>query len=156
MPDSFLASTAPLRFGDAVAAILVLEDGRYILQRRDDLPGIWYPDHWGFFGGGIESGEDALAALGRELEEELTLAIDIATARLFARFDFDLSPDGLRRFYRNFYVVPIAGAALGRARLKEGAEVKAFSGAEALGSLRLTPYDSFALFLHYARGRVVG
>ena len=35
---------------DAVAGILVLEDGRYLMQLRDDIPGIFYPDHWGLFG----------------------------------------------------------------------------------------------------------
>src|SRR5258705_13701928 len=37
-PVNFLASGAPLRIGHAVAALLVLEDGRYIMQLRDALP----------------------------------------------------------------------------------------------------------------------
>ena len=56
--ENFLRSRAPVSTGHAVAALLVLEDGRYIMQLRDDLPDIWYPGHWGLFGGGIDEGED--------------------------------------------------------------------------------------------------
>ncbi len=45
-------------FRDAAAAIIFLDDGRYLMQHRDDKPGIFYPDHWGLFGGAIEPGED--------------------------------------------------------------------------------------------------
>src|SRR5260370_27490648 len=47
---NFLASRAPLRTGHAVAALLVLEDGRYIMHFRDDVPIILSPGHWGLFG----------------------------------------------------------------------------------------------------------
>ena len=57
---------------DAVAGIIVLEDGRYLMQLRDDIPGIFYPDHWGLFGGAIEKDEDFEEALIRELGEELS------------------------------------------------------------------------------------
>jgi 8-oxo-dGTP pyrophosphatase MutT (NUDIX family) len=95
LPKSFLTSRAPLTAGDAAAALLVLEDGQYLLQLRDDIPPIWYPGHWGLFGGGVDPGEDALAALRRELREELGL--DMGEARHFVRFDFDLTSMGLGR-----------------------------------------------------------
>src|SRR5262245_41676688 len=79
---NFLASRAPLRTGHAVAALLVLEDGRYIMQLRDDVPNIWHPGHWGLFGGGVDDREDEVAALRRELREELELEVN--DARLFA------------------------------------------------------------------------
>jgi hypothetical protein len=41
-------------FRDAAAAIIVTDDGRYLMQERDDTPGIFYPDHWGLFGGAFE------------------------------------------------------------------------------------------------------
>src|SRR5262249_19104994 len=76
--SSFPASRAPLRPGHAVAALLVLEDGRYIMQLRDDVPNIWYPGHWGLFGGGVDDREDEVAALRRELREELELEVNDA------------------------------------------------------------------------------
>ena len=47
LPKHFLTDESPLQTGDAVAAIIVVEDGRYLLQLRDDIPRIFYP---GFLG----------------------------------------------------------------------------------------------------------
>jgi 8-oxo-dGTP diphosphatase len=41
------------------------------MQLRDDIPGIVYPGHWGFFGGHLEPGENPEQALRRELVEEI-------------------------------------------------------------------------------------
>ena len=48
----FVDARSRLSVGDASAAIIILEDGRYLLQLRDDIELIWYPGHWGCFGGG--------------------------------------------------------------------------------------------------------
>src|SRR5690349_4066985 len=80
---------------DAVAAILCLPDARYVVQRRDEKPGIWFPGHWGFFGGAVDDGESALTALYRELEEEIELRT--CDAVLFTQFHFDMTELGLRR-----------------------------------------------------------
>ncbi|HKI56521.1 MAG TPA: NUDIX domain-containing protein [Trueperaceae bacterium] len=42
-----------------------------LLQHRDDRPGVADRGKWSLFGGGMEAGEDAEAAMLRELEEEL-------------------------------------------------------------------------------------
>ena len=69
--ECFVGTREPLRAADAVAALLILDDGRYVMQLRDTLPTIFYPDHWGCFGGAVGEGETPLAALKRELQEEL-------------------------------------------------------------------------------------
>jgi 8-oxo-dGTP pyrophosphatase MutT (NUDIX family) len=144
---------AQLQLGDAVAAILVTADGRYLLQLRDDIAGIWYPGHWGMFGGGIDAGEDEIEALRRELREEIELDLDVGQAKLFARFDFDLRASGLGNYFRSYYEIFLSREELQRLVLREGAEMRSFSGDEAL-TLRLSPYDSFALFLHHQRRRL--
>lgn len=151
---NFLAPDAPLRIGHAVAALLVLEDGRYIMQLRDDIPGIWYPGHWGLFGGGVDAGEDDIAALRRELWEELEL--DFAEARLFAVLDYDLQPIGLDCYFRRYFEVAVSTAAWQRAVLHEGSDVRALTGTEALSLPHLSPYDAFALFLHHNRAQLAG
>src|SRR4051812_49088417 len=98
------------------------------MQLRDPLPHIFYPDHWGCFGGAVEHGETPLQAIQRELVEELELEADYSAAREFTRFDFDLSAVGQSKVFRIFYEVPITPEALGRTVLREGAAVRAFSG----------------------------
>jgi 8-oxo-dGTP pyrophosphatase MutT (NUDIX family) len=73
---AFLGSRVRLRPASAVAALLQLADGRYVMQLRDSNPGIFYPDHWGCFGGAVDAGEEPVAALVRELAEELAVKID--------------------------------------------------------------------------------
>jgi 8-oxo-dGTP pyrophosphatase MutT (NUDIX family) len=152
--ENFLRSRAPLSTGHAVAALLVLEDGRYIMQLRDDLPDIWYPGHWGLFGGGVDEGEDEFKALQRELREELEL--EVTQARLFATIDYDLQPIGLDCYFRKYYEVPVTLTAWNRVVLHEGSEVRALRGDEALSLPRISPYDAFALFLHHNRNRLAG
>jgi 8-oxo-dGTP pyrophosphatase MutT (NUDIX family) len=154
LPVNFLTSRAPLTTSDAAAALLVLEDGRYLLQLRDDIPQIWYPGHWGLFGGAVDAGEDALAALRRELREELDL--EVGEARHFVRFEFDLAPIGLKQYFRTYYEVPVTLASFRSLILREGAEMRALTGDEALALPLMSPYDGFALFLHHHRTRLVG
>lgn len=142
-----------LRFDNAAAALLTTEDGQYLLQLRDDVPHIWYPNHWGLFGGSVEPGESEIEALRRELQEELELKS--ASPRLFTRFQFDLHPIGLGCYFRSYYEVSLSDDAFGRLVLHEGAAMRKFSGDAAL-QMKLVPYDGFALFLHHQRSQLDG
>ncbi len=150
--SNLLRSSKELVVGDAVAAIILTEDGRYLLQLRDDIESIWYPDHWGCFGGAVDEGEAPLSALRRELYEEIEF--EPHEIVYFTRFDFDLTEFGMRRFYRAFYVISMTSADRARLVLHEGQAVEAFSGERIIKNLRMTPYDAFALYLHYDRNRI--
>ena len=56
-----------------VGAILWTDDGRVLLQQRDDRPDLRYPGYWTLFGGQVEEGESPDQAIERELIEELGL-----------------------------------------------------------------------------------
>ena len=58
-----------------VAGILSREDRLLVCQRRGDGA---FPGKWEFPGGKMEPGEDADAALRRELREELDIAVESA------------------------------------------------------------------------------
>lgn len=132
--------------GNAAAAVIVLDDGRYLLQLRDNKEGIFFPGHWGLFGGGVEEGEQAVDALRRELKEELGL--EVVEPRPLTRFEFDLAPMRLKRIYREFFEVHLPAAIVPTLRLGEGSAFQSFNREQVLTLPRLTPYDAFALWFH--------
>jgi len=152
--DWFLASTAPLMPANAVAALILLEDGQYLMQLRDQKPEIFYPGHWGLFGGAIEPGEEPTAALRRELREELGL--ENRSPSFFTRFDFDFTALGAGTVFRIIFEVALSTTDLPRLVLGEGTAMAAFSAEELLLRHRVTPYDAFAVWLHHHRARLSG
>jgi 8-oxo-dGTP pyrophosphatase MutT (NUDIX family) len=146
---------APLLFGktpkpaDAAVAIIVLEDGSYLMQLRDEIPGIFFPGHWGLFGGAMEAGESSEAALRRELREEL--GVDFPTMTYFTEFTFDFPEHG--KILRRFYEVPATTEMVSRMVLSEGADMRAFPAPHIMTELRVTPYDGFAVWMHATRRR---
>jgi 8-oxo-dGTP diphosphatase len=54
-----------------VAIAILHQDDQFLLQLRDDIPGIFYPGHWALFGGHVEVGERIDDAMQRELLEEI-------------------------------------------------------------------------------------
>ena len=147
MPEYFLSPQVQLRPGHAACAVIVLEDGRYLMQLRDQKPGIFYPGHWGLFGGAIDGDETPEAALRRELREEIGLVAE--DLRPLTQFSFTCGRHG--RIDRYFYEVTIANDVLPELRLHEGAQMKAFAAASILTQPCVVPYDSFAIWIHASR-----
>lgn len=62
-------------------------EGKVLLQLRDDIPGIPYPNCWGTFGGQVEPGESPEEAIRREIREELHY--EFSRPEYFGNFPFD-------------------------------------------------------------------
>lgn len=139
---------------DAVVALITVGDG-YLLQLRDLKPGIFYPGHWGLFGGAAEPGESEIETLTRELEEELELEADPATIRYFTRLTFDFAPLGGPEVRRSVYELALPREAERSLTLHEGREMRVFTPRAALDpALPVTPYDAFTLWMHVRRSRM--
>ena len=149
----FITSKARLAAADAVAAILVDPQGRYVLQRRDDKPDIFFPGHWGCFGGAVEAGEPPVDAMRRELREELELIVDERDLAYFTEMDFDFGPLGGAKVFRKFYEVHLTPASVASLRLHEGSAVRHFDAEALLLRERVTPYDAFAIWMHHRARR---
>ena len=150
------APAPKLSMSDAVAAVIRRADGCYLMQLRDDKPGIWYPATWGCFGGAVDGGESPMAALRRELREELEF--DLREAVAISKLEFDLRPVGLGKYYRAYYLVQMDDAQMERLVLHEGQRMQAFAYRDLMSGMPVTPYDAFAIHLYHghASGALAG
>lgn len=77
----------------------LMEDdrGRLLLCKMPNTRGV-FPGQWGLPGGGIEPGETMVAALRREMREELGVEIDAIIPLFFTDGKYEKTfPDGSRR-----------------------------------------------------------
>jgi 8-oxo-dGTP diphosphatase len=82
---------------EVVAAVITRRDGSFLLGQRP--AGKVYAGYWEFPGGKVEPGEAPLAAIGRELNEEL--GIEVRTAWPWLTRDYDYAHAAVRlRFFR--------------------------------------------------------
>jgi 8-oxo-dGTP diphosphatase len=98
-PTAHPSSAIPRADGriEVAAAVIQREDGCFLLGQRP--AGKPYAGYWEFPGGKIERGEQPLAALARELHEEL--GIGIGRAYPWLTRDFDYAHAAVRlRFFR--------------------------------------------------------
>jgi 8-oxo-dGTP pyrophosphatase MutT (NUDIX family) len=136
------------------AALMTTPDGRYLMQLRDDKPGLLLAGHWGFFGGSIDPGESAAEALRRELAEELEFAPREATPFTELVVELPLSPPRHDRMC--FFVVPIAVDDVGRMIQHEGADRCLFTPEELAAERFVAPWDLAVVLMHARKAALFG
>ncbi len=139
---------------EAVAALMVLPNGDYLLQHRDDRPDIFFPGFWGNFGGAIDNGETVEKALIREIFEELQF--EVRAAKFFCTLAIDFRFCGLGSVPRHFYEVPIDQDDVSRMRLLEGQGMASFSAMSILAMPKVAPYDALVIWQHACRRQFKG
>ncbi len=149
----YLEPQGPLAPADAAVAIITDEVGRYLVQLRDAKPTIFFPDHWGCFGGAMERGETEQECLARELLEEIGLEIGVLSVRHFTTFSFDFGFAGGSVIRRIFFEVSAPAASLSNLTLREGRAMQLFPGPQLL-AMQVVPYDRFALWMHCYRAEL--
>ncbi len=112
---------------DCVSALLTDQQGKLVIQLRDDKPGLLFPAHWATLGGGIEKGETPDQAMLRELEEEIAPAPPVTFWRYFAH---SYRVRGETRMVANHVYVGQLSCALEDIKLYEGQRLGAFAAHE--------------------------
>lgn len=150
--ENFLNGSSALTPRDAVAAIIINEDKKVLLQLRDDKENIFFANHWGCFGGAIEPEEGAEKALIRELHEEIGIEFDKSAVMQFITFSFNPTPD-YHVIDRFFFVVETSNQVLQKLKLGEGSMYGFFTFEEMMKIPNLVPYDRFGLWLYFNQYR---
>jgi 8-oxo-dGTP pyrophosphatase MutT (NUDIX family) len=140
--------------GDAVAALIYTEDGKVLLQKRDNLSTIFYPNHWGFFGGAIDLNETSNEAIIRELMEELNFRFNHSIINRVGSFNFSVNEIDIGSFVRDYYSILIESKDISKYKLGEGAEFALFDISYALENLRIVPYDAFMLWMFFYKDQL--
>ena len=104
----------------SVAMAIIHQNGKYLMQLRDNIPNILYPGVWGFFGGHLEPGEEPEEGLKRELIEEINYSVE-----QLSEFRYDVG----ERYIRYFYSCPLT-VPLEELELKEGWDLNLLSVSE--------------------------
>jgi 8-oxo-dGTP pyrophosphatase MutT (NUDIX family) len=134
----------------ATAAIIVLNGRDYVLQLRDMRSDIWYPGHWGLFGGQNLPGEAPEASIRRELVEELGFEPPKLCVFAEMAFGFSFATGQLSRVVFETYLDRKEFRGL---KLQEGSAMRVFRAFEINGALPIVPCDRFVLDLHIHRSR---
>jgi 8-oxo-dGTP pyrophosphatase MutT (NUDIX family) len=131
------------------AAVMPTADGRYLMQRRDPFPTILLPDHWASFGGSVDAGESAEAAMRRELFEELEFRA--RSVEFFTELRIALPFPKPRTDRMSFFVVPIEAADLATMVLHEGVDYRLFTPEALAAETRVAPWDLAVVLMHARR-----
>ncbi|MEM8777995.1 MAG: NUDIX hydrolase [Cyanobacteria bacterium P01_G01_bin.49] len=96
-----------------VAVAILYQEGKFLMQLRDNIPTIIYPGHWGFFGGHLEPDETPTQGVKREVLEEINYELKNPT--LFRRQTDDVA---IRYVFYEPLTVPLTQLVL-----QEGADL---------------------------------
>lgn len=133
-------------------ALLVTEQGRYLMKRRDDFSWLEFRNHWTCFGGGIEPGETPEEALRRELREEL--AYEVGAAEFFTEIRMIQPFPEPRLEQIAFFTVSIRERDIAGLSLGEGAEMALFYPDDLAKLDNVVPIDLAAVLMHARRDTV--
>ncbi len=110
-----------------MSALLIDQQGKLVIQLRDNKPGLLFPAHWATLGGAIEKGETPDDAMRRELEEEIEPAPPVT---FWCYFEHSYRVHGEKRMVANHVYVGQLPCALEDIKLYEGQRLGAFAANE--------------------------
>ena len=102
--------------------VILILDGNYILQLRDNKPDIASAGQWSLFGGEVKTGETPEQAIRREVSEELSIAPEKYSYLWYIDYYFPFMRSVIRTW---FFVSDVTSVWLGH-KLLEGRAVRDF------------------------------
>ena len=137
-----LQKNSKARMLEIVHAILMVE-GNYVMQWRDNKPTVIQANKWGLFGGSVEENEEPRVAMFREIEEELCIRVP----KVKFLWEFDRKHESGRDSHYRIYESDITSL-WGRHRLTEGQGVDCFPY-KALNELEIPDFFCDVLARHH-------
>ncbi len=134
----------------AASAIIIYFKKKILLVLRSNKKNIFYPNHYGLFGGAKENNETYIKTANRELYEETNINISEKKINYFIDINFSFPRskiikrkiylykiDNLSKFKKNF-------------KLGEGVKCKFFSYNSIKKLNNIVPYDKLAIDIFYS------
>jgi 8-oxo-dGTP pyrophosphatase MutT (NUDIX family) len=111
-----------LKPSNAVCAIITYKN-KILLQKRDSKKNIFFPGHYGLFGGAIEKNETKIHALKRELKEEIGIEINKKNIKYLTNIILDFKIIGYEKYKRTVYLIRLNNNQLKKLKLGEGSKM---------------------------------
>ena len=128
---------------DACACIILTARNGFVMQLRDSVDDIFFPNRWGFFGGAIEPNETFKETIVREIFEELSIKF---SPNRFKSCGEVFLKTGTLNLVRKFFVLNISCNEMKSIKLTEGQCWKEYTKSE-VKTLKLTPYDEYFFYM---------
>ena len=128
---------------------IIYHKGKYMLQKRNNKKGIFYPGLYGLFGGRSDNSETPKKCIMRELKEELNLEFkfvkDILTLKIHSD-DFEPKKSSVFKIYYFDCKLPINYKK--NIMLSEGQKYD-FYNIKKIDSLQMIPFDYAVLYYQF-------
>lgn len=136
-----------LKPSNAVCAIITYKN-KILIQKRDNKKNIFFPGHYGLFGGAIEKFENKKKALQRELIEEIGIKFKTTRFSYLTNINMDFKKIRSKKFDRTVYKLIINNKEKKQLKLGEGLKMLWVDKKTIYFKKKIIPYDLFAIWLY--------
>ena len=126
----------------SVGCVLFIQN-KFLVQKRSNKKNIYFPNLYGVFGGGLNSGEKFPRGIQREIYEELGLNFDLKEIKYFLKIS--INSKHFKKFrIRKYYSIRISNKHLKLIKLNEGQSFHLLS-IKQIKKLNFVPWDLSAI-----------